>query len=557
MGLCAILCLLAAALQDGTELRAAWGKPRSLDPAHAGQGPVEMRIAGALFEGLVVFGPDGVAVLPGVAERWEVSADGRTWTFHLRESRWSDGSRVTAGDFRFAWLRALDPAVGNPQVFVFAPIEGALAWWEDRRLDADLLSYAGEPGARRRTLAERFRERATQRQAPMLRSLASAESDPGSVALLRAAAEEAERRPDVEDRSVGVEAVDDRTLRVRLVVSVPSFLEELAGPSFLPVPEGVVRERRDPWTQLRHLVTNGPYRLEQATADELRLVRVRGGGPARATLLLTAHLGAAFEAFEKGRADWLEPSLVPPEKLRDLEARGLVRPYASFSTAFLRLNGGKGPMGKPGVRKAFALAVDRGRLLRQADAGAQAAVGLVPPGIPGYVGGIAPVQDVAAAVRLLLAEWPDLTQAPRFNLLGPKSASGILYALREQLERDLGIRIRTDLREGPAYEPALEKGDYDLAYVVWTGRLLDPEPFLSPFSEVEGLAELARAAAVGEGSERLKVLGRMETRLVQGDGPVVPLHTGGGFVALRPEVRMELNPLGRFSLRHVRVVKRP
>ena len=82
-------------------------EPDSLDPAQAGSA-MEANILGDMMVGLTTL--DAAArPIPGIAERWETSRDGLTWTFHLRKARWSDGTPVTAEDFVFAWRRLLDP----------------------------------------------------------------------------------------------------------------------------------------------------------------------------------------------------------------------------------------------------------------------------------------------------------------------------------------------------------------------------------------------------------------------------------------------------------------
>jgi oligopeptide transport system substrate-binding protein len=86
-------------------------EPETLDPSLI-VGQPEMRIAQGLFEGLTNFDENG-RVVPGVAERWDVSPDGRVYTFHLRDNaRWSNGDPVTARDFRDSWYRTLEPDTG-------------------------------------------------------------------------------------------------------------------------------------------------------------------------------------------------------------------------------------------------------------------------------------------------------------------------------------------------------------------------------------------------------------------------------------------------------------
>ena len=85
-------------------------EPESLDPAQAGSA-METNILGDMMVGLTTL--DAAAKpIPGIAERWETSPDGLTWTFHLRKARWSDGTPVTAENFVSAWRRLLDPKTG-------------------------------------------------------------------------------------------------------------------------------------------------------------------------------------------------------------------------------------------------------------------------------------------------------------------------------------------------------------------------------------------------------------------------------------------------------------
>jgi oligopeptide transport system substrate-binding protein len=110
--LLALMLVAASAVQAGTVLNRGNGaEPESLDPAFAG-GAAEINILGDMMVGLTTL--DAAArPVPGIAERWETSKDGLSWTFHLRDARWSDGAPVTARDFVFAWRRLLDPRTAS------------------------------------------------------------------------------------------------------------------------------------------------------------------------------------------------------------------------------------------------------------------------------------------------------------------------------------------------------------------------------------------------------------------------------------------------------------
>jgi len=108
--------------------RGGGAEPESLDPAFAGS-TVEINILGDMMVGLTTL--DAAArPIPGIAERWEISPDGLTWTFHLRKAKWSDGRPVTAQDFIFAWRRLLDPKTAARQaqmLWVFKNARGIAA----------------------------------------------------------------------------------------------------------------------------------------------------------------------------------------------------------------------------------------------------------------------------------------------------------------------------------------------------------------------------------------------------------------------------------------------
>src|SRR4051812_2332672 len=110
-------------------------EPDDLDP-HTVNGASTGNLLSTLFEGLVTYASDGQTILPGVAERWDISADGLTYTFPLRaDARWSNGEPVTAQDFLESFLRVLDPAVGCEQANQAFPISGARDFLEGRSTD--------------------------------------------------------------------------------------------------------------------------------------------------------------------------------------------------------------------------------------------------------------------------------------------------------------------------------------------------------------------------------------------------------------------------------------
>ena len=130
------------------------GEPKSLDPQIV-TGIIEERVLSSLFEGLVNLDFETMEPIPGVAESWEISADGLEYTFRIREdARWSNGDAVTAEDFVYSWHRILSPALAAEYAYLLYPIENAEGF------NAGTLTDFGEVGVKApdpRTLVVRLR----------------------------------------------------------------------------------------------------------------------------------------------------------------------------------------------------------------------------------------------------------------------------------------------------------------------------------------------------------------------------------------------------------------
>ncbi|MEJ0008451.1 MAG: peptide ABC transporter substrate-binding protein [Steroidobacteraceae bacterium] len=205
-----------SSIQVGTAVAADQNMTRSLDSMPRSLDPTLLTDVAAqdvvddLFEGLTRIGPNDDTV-PGVATSWEVSADAKTWTFHLRpQARWSNGDPVTAADFVYAWRRQVDPKTGAEYAQALAPLVNGVA------------IAAGH--------------------APV--------------------------------DSLGVTAVDAHTLRVALVSPTPYLVAVLADSYFQPLPRATIERYGDSWSRPEHMVSNGPYNLsELIVGDRITLTK--------------------------------------------------------------------------------------------------------------------------------------------------------------------------------------------------------------------------------------------------------------------------------------------
>ncbi|HZL71148.1 MAG TPA: ABC transporter substrate-binding protein [Planctomycetota bacterium] len=497
----AVLLLLAP--QEASTLRAAWGTVRTVDPALAVD-PQDVRVADLLFDGL------------GGAE---AKVEGAVVTFKLPDRKWSDGRPVTAADYRFAWRRCLDPSLGSPWAFRFRHIKNALAWHEAEAVSARLLLYENEGPAGRAEVIALAARVATTRHLTMFRDALEVEKDEKLAKALEEAFSAAGRREELHISDVAIEAVDARTLRVTLEKPHPGFAELAATTPFRPVPEHVVTAKRDQWTHPGSLVTCGAFGVEKWNRQGLILTRLLAGEGVATLSLLASDLPAeVWPLYERGTVDWIDRSLVPPDKIEALAAAGEIRAAPGPAVMHLRLH----PAAKAGLRRAVALGIDRAPIAKKVGPGSEEARTLM--------GGAEwPARDLAAAVTALAADFPDL-KVPKLRLLLWKDpvAEEAARSVREQLESALAVSIRLDVRERVPYRAALLAQEYDLALSSFAPEAGDPAGILD---------SLQGGRAGGEKSQLDSML-------------AVPLVREGEWFAAKPRVIAKPgDPLNKVTLK--------
>lgn len=507
---------LLASAPEPAELRMVNGtEPRTLDPGLMTGAP-EGRIADAIFEGLTVRDPATLRPVPGVAESWDVSGDGLTWTFRLRaDARWSNGRKVTAEDFAWSWRRLQDPERGAEYAYILHAIRFAEAF---NTFGAHAEALAGEvrdallalgegtggeiPAARwQRFLAEhRVADRVRGAEDASLAALLArrtgsvtrVEIDAAAESLLQVAARrrdgflEAERRF---GRDAGVFAVDDRTLVVELRAPTPYFLELTAFYPSYPVPRETVLRDRDSWFLPATIVSNGPFRLAAwRVHDRIRLERSETYWNRDAIrlesvdVLPVENASTALNLYLAGDVQWL-PGMYPPDLVDALRERPDFYSGPGLVLYYYRFNCRKPPFDDVRVRLAVGLAVDREAITRDVlRLGQIPARHVVPPGLPGYEQPESTLGFDPDRARALLADagYPAGVGFPSVGILFNTSESHkqIAELVADQLRRELGIEVRAYNQEWQAYQASTLAGDYDLARAGWIGDYLDPNTFL-------------------------------------------------------------------------------
>jgi oligopeptide transport system substrate-binding protein len=464
-------------------------EPATLD-THLATLPDEFFILRAITEGLVTPNPDGGAPVPGVAERWEASEDGLTWTFHLRaNAKWSNGDAVTAHDFVAAMRRALTPGVGAPKARLFYALRNAQRY------------HRGEVGS--------FSE-------------------------------------------VGVSAADDRTLVLQLEAPTPHLLALAASGPWLPLhrasleKHGAATSRAGGWTRPGEFVGNGPFALVEWRPDQHILVsrNTHYWQPSRVKLD-----GIRFQIYDSGdteerafRAGQVDVTMAVPFAKLGSYGPDQQRKQDLFETRYLALNTRRAPLDNPQLRRALALSIDRRSIVENVTKGGQRpALGFIPPGLGGYRPG-----------RLLSAgaenrePAPDVPVRPlEFSAWGVSPAA--LEAIQQMWRRALGITVNIVQREGRVHLAALGSGDFDIAFtpaipdfddpLALLGELTTGAPGNYPqWSNARFDALVAEAARTSDNERRLQLYQQAEAILLA-ELPVVPLYFNTQNYLVAPHVR--------------------
>jgi oligopeptide transport system substrate-binding protein len=523
----ALLALVAALLVVGLTLsRSTRGpadfrfvngaEPKTLDPTLM-TGEPEGRIAQELFEGLTRLEAKSLEPVPGVAERWDVAPDGKTYTFHLRkEARWSDGRPVTAQDFVYAWRRMQEPSVGAEYAYIMHVVRYAEAFntHQDqakalsgpvlRALDELLAKYpVAIPKGAVRALDSKQNLHAVLKGTPdpVLRAfLTRADADLSATdakELRRALATEGARRAALYEEAArrfgvdgGVFAKDDRTLVVELVAPTPYFLELTAFYCFYPVPRWAVERSSRDWFLPKSIVGNGPFRLVSwQVGARLRLERSPtywGKEDVRLNsieALSSENMTTALNLYLTGEVEWLPHQTWPQDLGADLKKRADFYLGPAFAVYYYRINCTRKPFSDVRVRKALNLAIDREQITRDVLAmGQKPALLFVPPDLAGYDPPESTLGYDVARARQLLAEsgFPDGKGFPKFGILynTTETHKKIAEVIADQLRRNLNIDVAAYNQEWQSYQESTRSMDYDLARAAWIGDYQDPNTFL-------------------------------------------------------------------------------
>ena len=443
--LLSVLCLLSLAgcgkretpVEEGirtqTLLLGNLAEPKDLDP-HILDAYTDMNIAVALFEGLTALDEKTGKPIPAAAERWEISADGLVYTFHLRaNAKWSDGTPLTAQDFAYSFQRILTPAFAASYSYMLWPIKNAEAFNSGKITDFS---------------------------------------------------------------QVGIATPDATTLRLTLERPTSYLLALAAHNTWYPVPKsaldknGGMLEHGSRWTRPGNLVGNGPFTLAEWVPNSRITVEKNPHYWDAATVRLNRIRFLPVENAEVEERNFRAGQMhltwdLPSSKVAAYQAEHSpqLRIDPLLSIYYLNFNVTKPPFDNELVRRAFSLVLDRAALSRSVLNGVlPPAYSFVPPGCGDYES-TAPIRENTATARNLLkaAGYPEGQGLPPISLqiLNDLRQPKLAEAAQAIWARELGANVTIEMNEQKVWLQNQQSMNHQVAFLGWTADYPDPITFLS------------------------------------------------------------------------------
>ncbi|MGF7396060.1 peptide ABC transporter substrate-binding protein [Thermoanaerobacterium thermosaccharolyticum] len=415
-------------------------EPPTLDPQKATD-VVSIDILTEILDGLTRYDKDGkIKPGSGLAKSWDISNDGLTYTFHLRDAKWSDGNPITAEDFEYAWKRALDPNTASQYAYQLFYIKGAEEY----------------------------------------------NSGKGSA------------------DQVAVKALDDKTLQVTLKAPTPQFLGLTSFVTYLPLEKSIYEKYGDKvGTDPDKLVYSGPFVISQWNHEQsITLKKNKDYWDSSSVKLQTVNFSMIKDnntLVQNYDNNTLDSIFVPGDYIDKYKNSSEYSDKALATNWYVQFNT-KSPVFKNAdIRKAFTLAIDRKTFVEQVTKdGSIPAEAVVPPGVPGYNGDFRKEagetyfkdNDVAQAKELLKKGMSELgiSKLPTITLLGDDTDNAKKYdqALQQMWKQNLGVNVQIQNVAFKVRIDMMNKGNYDMVFAGWSADYNDPLTFLDMWETNNG-----------------------------------------------------------------------
>lgn len=480
-------------------------QPQTIDPT------LNTSIDGAtyivhIFEGLTTKDKDN-KIAAGAAESWEISDDGLTYTFHIRDdAKWSDGQKVKAEDFVYSWQRAVDPIVASGYSYQLEPILNAKEITEGK----------------------------------------------------------------MDKSNLGVKALDEKTLEVTLKAPTAYFLELTAFPTLFPVRKDIVEANPDSWTRdASTYIGNGPFIMKERRIDD-RLILEKNTNywnastiiPNELEFILMDNPTVSIASIKDGSLDY--GGAPPVQEIEALRNEGFIQTNVSLGIYFYMINCTNDVLKDPKVRQALTLAIDRNYIVKNVTKGGQIpAAAFVPYGVSDVEGDFRQNggnyyevsedkhQENIEKARALLAEagYPN---GEGFPVIEFKSNQGggnleIFEPIQQMWKEVLNIDVTFSAEEWAVFQQTRVDKNFEIAMHSWLADYNDPLTFLAMFlsysdqnhssynnPEYDRLINIAMNS--GDNAVRMKAFHDAEKILIN-DMPIIPLYFHTTSALMRPNLK--------------------
>ena len=458
----------------------------SIDP-HKTQGVPESNVIRDLLEGLVNQDSDGNTI-PGVAERWETT-DNKTFIFHLRkDAKWSNGDPVTAEDFVYSFQRAVDPATASPY-----------SWY----LDMTTMVNASDIIAGKK-----------------------------------------------DKSTLGVKAIDENTLEIKLASSVPYFVMMMGHTTMKPVHKATVEEFGDQWTKPENFVGNGAFVMSKWVVNErIEMTPNKYYWDNEKTVLTKVtylpleNYVAEMNRFLAGEIDMTYE--LPNEHFKRLqkEHADSLAIKGDLCTYYYSLNTLKPPFDDVRVRKAVSYAIDRNVITKfLLGKGEKPAYGLTPeivanfdPELPEYAKLTQKERDTKAKALLEEAGY-NKSNPLKFSLLYNTSENHkkLAVAIGSMWKKTLGIEVTLENQEWKTYLETKNQGNFQVARASWCGDYNEASTFTSLMEgqnttggihyKSDAYDKLTKQAIESTSETERQQLYYGQEKLLAEDMPIIPVY---------------------------------
>ncbi|MFS0782597.1 peptide ABC transporter substrate-binding protein [Bacillus sp. 1P06AnD] len=459
--------------------------PKSFDPP-IGFDSVSWNPLNNLMEGMVRLDKNNEPK-PAMAEKWDVSDDGKVYTFHIRDkAKWSNGDSVTAGDFEYAWKRLLDPKTGSEASFLGNFIKGGEAF----------------------------------------------NSGKGKV------------------EDVGVKAVGEKTLEVTLEAPQAYFINVITNPAFFPINQKAAEKNPKWFNSADTFVSNGPFMLsEWKQGTSFNMKRNDQYWDAKNVKLDEVHWAIVsdptteYQMFQRGE---LDSSSVPSDLSEKLYKENKVDVVDQGGTYFYRFNVNKAPFQNVNIRKAFAMAIDQQQIVDFVTKNKEKpAYGFVSYGLKDDKGndfretnGDLLKTDVNEAKKLLEKGMKEegYNKLPEVTLTYSTSPNHqkIAETVQQMLKQNIGVDVKLANMEWNVFSEKQSNLEFQFSRSSFLPDYADPINFLESFQTGHSMnrtgwsnakydALIKSAKAEADESKRFADMYEAEKILME-ELPIIPIH---------------------------------